>query len=275
VGITLAGINWLNSDSLRSVWASVQRPGVWMTGTVGVLLVFVVVVGAVIIPSRAPDLWMEAAKGSLQLAVVIFIGGAVTAMYRRIESDRERRRARDELRFNIFQQLGSTYQQLRMTRRNLKFAGIHILQGSPTKIDLRPEQVVVLRESMLSIVKVTTTLEQIAQELDVRTVFDRSGEILSALFAIVGYTERIIREWQVQGLNFWPDQPSGDIRDLPALREFLTSTEKSFHPNVRTPYEGLIRAVQHELLGGRKSDNRPEGERIENGLTPASIRAVE
>ena len=77
--------------------------------------------------------------------------------------------------------------------------------------------------------------------------------------SIVGYTERIIREWQVQGLNFWPDQPSGDIRDLPALREFLTSTEKSFHPNVRTPYEGLIRAVQHELLGGRKSDNRPEG----------------
>jgi len=249
-GNMLAASNRLKADRLRSAWTLAQSPRVWIPGVVIVLLAFVVLVGAVIIPSRASDLWMEAAKGSLQLAVVIFIGGAVAAMYRNIESDREQRRARDELRFNIFQQLGSSYQQLRTARRNLKFAGIHVLQASPTKIDLRPEQVKVLRESMLSIVNVTTTLEQIAQELDVRTVFDSSGEILSALFAIVGYTERIIQEWQTHGANFWPDEPSGDLRDLPALKEFLISTEKSFRPKVRMPYENLIRTVQHELLGG-------------------------
>jgi hypothetical protein len=139
---------------------------------------------------------------------------------------------------------------LRTARRNLKFAGIHILQASPTKIDLRKEQVQVLRESMLSIVKVTTTLEQISQELAVRTVFDSSDEIQSALFAIVGYTERIIQEWQVHGVNFWPDVPLGDLRDLPALKDFLISTEMSFRPKVRIPYETLIRAVQRELLAG-------------------------
>jgi hypothetical protein len=239
----------LTDTSQRIVdrWRSVRRPSTWITGTVVLLLVFVAAVGVLIIPSRASDLWMEAAKGALQLAVVILVGGAVGATYRKIETDRERRRARDELRFNIFQQLGSTYQQLRITRRKLKFAGIHILQASPTKPDMRPEQVEVLREGMLSIVKVTTTLEQIAQELVVRTVFADPGGILSALFAIVGYTERIIREWQIHGVSYWPGQPPGDIRDLPALKDFLTNTEKSFRPKVRTPFEGLIQAVQHEL----------------------------
>lgn len=236
-------------DRLRSAWAWARGPRVWIPGVVVVLMVFVVLVGAVIIPSRASDLWMEAAKGALQLAVVIFIGGAVAAVYRSIDSDREQRRARDELRFKIFQQLGSSYQQLRTARRNLKFAGIHVVQASATKIDLRPEQVKILRASMLSIVDVTTTLERIAQELDVRTVFDRSDEILMALFAIVGYTERIIKEWQIHGVNFWPDEPTGDIRDMAALKEFLVSTEQSFRPNVRIPYESLIGAVQQELLG--------------------------
>jgi hypothetical protein len=260
----LADTNWLDADRLRVVRASLRNPAVWITGAVVLLLAFVVVVGAVIIPSRAADLWMEAAKGSLQLAVVIFIGGAVAAMYRKIETDREQRRARDDVRFKIFQQLGSTYQQLRTARRNLKFAGIHILQASPTKPELLAQQVEVLRESMLSIVKVTTTLEQITQELDVRTVFDRSTDVFSPLFDIVGYTERIIREWQIHGVNFWPEQPSGDIRDLPALKEFLVNTEQSFRPKVRRPYERLIRAVQDELLGDRRTV-KPLDNRIERG----------
>lgn len=233
---------------MRSAWVTVRTPKVWVPGVVALLIGFVAVVGIVIIPARSSDLWMEAAKGALQLAVVIFIGGAVAAMYRSIDSDRNRRRPRDELRFSIFQQLGSTYQQLRTVRRDLKFAGIHIVQASEIKRDLRPEQVEVLRASMLAIVNVTTTLEQIAQELDVRVVFDRSGEILSSLFAIVAYTERIIREWQIHGVNFWPHDSTGDLRELPALKEFLASTEQSFRPKVRMPYEMLIRAVQQELL---------------------------
>jgi hypothetical protein len=213
------------------------------------LLSFVVAIGAFVIPSRASDLWMEASKGASQLAVVILIGGAVAAMYRGIEADREQRRARDELRFKIFQQLGVTYQQLRIARRNLKFAGIHINQASPTPSDLSKAQVEILRKSMLSIVEITTTLEQITQELAVRTVFDDLREIVAALFAIVGYTERIIHEWQNHGVNFWPDQSSGDIRDLTALKEFLGDTEKSFRPKVRVPYDALIKAVQREIMG--------------------------
>lgn len=215
--------------------------------TVILLIAFVVVVGTFIVPDRAADLWMDAAEGALQLAVVTVIGGAVAATYRRIDSDRERRRARDELRFEIFQQLSSGYQQLRRVRRNLKFAGIHILQSSSVRPRLRPEQIAMLRDGMVELVQVTTMLEQITQELDVRIVFDRREEMFEALFKIVAYNERLIHEWQKRGVEFW-DAESGDVRDLPALAEFLADTQVSFRPNVRVPYDDLIRAVQQQLL---------------------------
>ena len=61
----LAASNRLKADGLRSAWTLPQSPRVWIPGVVIVLLALVVLVGAVIIPSRASDLWMEAANFSV------------------------------------------------------------------------------------------------------------------------------------------------------------------------------------------------------------------
>lgn len=128
-----------------------MRRIIWLStaAAVVVLLAVVICVAVFLAPSRAADIWTEIAKACIQLVVVVGLGGIVGVVLRSIDERRDERRARDERRFAIFQELVDAYHRIKLVRRRLRTVGLR----APGPERLRSEQLKTLREGMTTIIK--------------------------------------------------------------------------------------------------------------------------
>jgi hypothetical protein len=227
---------------MKLIWISMAAASV-------LLIAFVIGVAVFIGPSKAPEIWMEIAKACIQLVVVVGLGGVVGGVLKVVDEQRSQRRLRDDLRFNVFQEVATAYHRLKFVRRNLRAVGLR----RPGPEQLRPEQVSALREGQTTIVEVELNLEQMNRELETRSIFDRSEEIRRHLARLLAYLSRIIDEWEHHGGQLWADQQSVSLNELPRLQAFLGRAEDDFRPNAADPMGWVEWIVRDELVIARPS----------------------
>jgi hypothetical protein len=207
------------------------------------LLAAVACIGVFLVPGRGTDIWVEIAKACIQLVVVVGLGGIVGLVLRSVDEMRDQRRARDDRRFAIFQQLVTAYHRLKFVRRNLRTVGLR----HPGPEQLRAEQLAALREGLTSIVEVDLTLEQVYRELDARSVFTDQVSIHEHLGRLLKYVSCLVEEWEMHGGGFWDDQQAIRVGDLPKLQAFLGPAKDDFRPNAADPMGRVEWIVRGEL----------------------------
>jgi hypothetical protein len=223
-----------------------QMKRIWLSAaaTLLVLLAVVIAVAVFLAPGRAADIWTEIAKACIQLVVVVGLGGVVGVVLRSIDERRDERRARDERRFAIFQELVDAYHRIKSVRRQLRTVGLR----APGLERLRSEQLTALREGMTTIIEAELTLEQIYRELDARSVFDRNDDIREQLGRLLGYTSGLVGEWEKYGGAFWKDAQTRSVADLPKLQAFLGPAKADFTGRAADPIGWIEWIVRDELL---------------------------
>jgi hypothetical protein len=192
---------------------------------------------------------MEIAKACIQLLVVVGLGGVVGVVLRSIDERREERRARDERRFAIFQQIVDAYHCVKLVRRSLRTVGLR----DKALAQLRPEQLASLRDGMTKIIEADLTLEQIDRELETRRVYDRTDDLRYQLQRILGYLSPLVEEWEKNGGKLWSDQQAVRVQDLPKLQAFLGPAGSDFRPHAADPMGWIGWIVRDELLGSGPS----------------------
>jgi hypothetical protein len=221
---------------MNRIWLSMLAITVALLGTVAYIAMFLV-------PGREADIWVEIAKACIQLVVVVGLGGIVGLVLRSVDEKRDQRRARDERRFAIFQQLVAAYHRLKFVRRNLRTVGLR----RPGPERLRPEQLAALREGLTSIVEIDLTLEQVYRELDARSAFSDRDSIHEQLGRLLQYVSGLVEEWEIHSGGFWDDHQSVRVGDLPKLQAFLGPAKDDFRPNAADPMGRVEWIVRGEL----------------------------
>lgn len=229
-----------------------------------VITVLLLVLLAFVITDDTDGLREDISKGLIQVAVVTVLGGIVGLVFPIIDRDREHRRMRDQQRLEVFQRLISAYHQLRSARRDMKFAGLHLMppvEGSsdaknPTVISgtvgcLSPGQVDVLRKAVRELADVQLTLDQVRRELSVNDLFDAPDKIMGPLIKLTDYVEAIVREFQTYGIAFSSETPPTDLSDFVQLRKFVAEKKVSYQTEVGWPFGAINWQVRRELFGER------------------------
>jgi hypothetical protein len=223
-----------------------MRRIIWLStaAAVVVLLAVVICVAVFLAPSRAADIWTEIAKACIQLVVVVGLGGIVGVVLRSIDERRDERRARDERRFAIFQELVDAYHRIKLVRRQLRTVGLR----APGPERLRSEQLQALREGMTTIIEAELTFEQIYRGLDTRSVFDKNDDIRKHLGRLLDYTSGLVGEWEKYGGAFWKDTQTRRVADMPKLQAFLGPAKADFTGRAADPIGWIGWIVRDELL---------------------------
>jgi len=120
---------------MRRIWVGAAT-------AVLVLLAVVICVAVFLAPTRASNIWTEIAKACIQLLVVVGFGGVVGTVLRSVDQRRDERRARDEQRYAIFQEIVDAYHRLKYVRRHLRSMGLR----APAAERLNSKQLTALRE---------------------------------------------------------------------------------------------------------------------------------
>lgn len=230
-------------------------------GFAGMLTFIVIAIGVFVIPDAQDDMWKEASKSLLQLAVITVLGGVVGLVFRVVDTERETRRLRDQERVAIFQRLVSAYHELRSVRREMKFAGFHLMPPVSGSTDeqnpmignlkaLTAQQVQVLRDGQRKIADIQFAFDQVKREISVSHLFDDPEVVLLPLRGLTDYVEAIVREWQQYGPSMWADSPPDDIEQLVLLRRFLADKNISFQSDVGWRFHAINQHIRQELFGG-------------------------
>jgi hypothetical protein len=226
---------------------SIWRILVTTLGALAVLLTAVAVIAMFLAPGRQADIWVELAKACIQLVVVVGLGGIVGLVLRSVELIRDERRAIDDRKRSILEQLVGAYYRLKFVRRNLRTVGLH----HPARERLRSEQLAALREGMTSIVEVGLTIEQVYRDVDdARADFDQatSVEVQEHLRQLLAYVGALVEEWERYGGEFWEDDEMMTVGDLPVLQAFLGPAENDFHPHAAEHLGRVELIVRHALF---------------------------
>ena len=161
-----------------------------------------------------PTFWTEIAKACIQLVVVVGLGGIVGVVLRSIDERRDERRARDERRFAIFQELVDADYRIKLVRRRLRTVGLQ----APGPERLRSEQLKETSGGNDNDHQAELTFEQIYRGLDTRSVFDQNDDIRKHLGQLLDYTSGLVGEWEKYGGAFWKDTQTRRVADMPKLQ---------------------------------------------------------
>lgn len=207
------------------------------------LAVTLIVLGAVMAPGRAHDIWVEVAKSGFQLAVVALAGGVVGAVLKDRDADREEERRVRQYRLDFRDQVTVSYGQIKAARRTLRTFGFDAPQGS----SLSAEQVIGFRTEMASL-----NDAQLSLELDARKVEVLSAEFGPASIAlarelsdICRYLRQVLFEWEADPTVIVAGGDASSLDRWPEFGRFVGYDEES----VRAFSDGVAdRITRIELL---------------------------
>jgi hypothetical protein len=218
---------------------------------VGVVLSFglaLVVLSTILAPTKRPDIWFEAGKAGLQLAIVAVIGGIAAAVLRYFDAMREDRRRFADYLLTLLRQVVSAYNQVKAARRILRAFGF----SAPMAPTLRPEQVTEFLAQMKALNQAQLSLELIAREMRSHPAFQSVPTLCTAVETAEKYVGQVLDDWEKNGAALLAGDSSVALK-LSNLQSFLDDSDRSFEAGAATPMdlvESGLRDKVRSSIGG-------------------------
>jgi hypothetical protein len=223
-----------------------------LAGAVGM-----VVLSAVMAPERQHDIWVEMAKSSAQVIVLVLATGVVAAMLRDRDALREEQRRHQAQLLAFLDQVETVYSLVRTARRMLRTYGF----DSAAPMILSAEQATGFRTQLALLNEA-----QLAFEIQSRKVAALPGlwgtqrsALAGELTTMSDYLQAVIREWETDPTVMVAGGDASAITGWPSFQRFVGYEEASvggFQAGIvdrMLSIEGLVResdrpAPVHALL---------------------------
>ena len=173
---------------------------------------------------------VEGAKSLMQLIVVIFIGGAITALFKAYQHSREERtkeeqrlveedKLRSQVRIDYLARVGEAYRDAKGTRRALRAGGITTKFNNPPST-LTSEQIDTYAQQMTILNKAQLDLEALRIEAESLPALLGLEELPNLLKDMEGYLREVVREFEKVSAGLISSNSSVDFAELDRLAEF-------------------------------------------------------
>ncbi|ESA32877.1 hypothetical protein N836_24120 [Leptolyngbya sp. Heron Island J] len=216
------------------------------------------------------EIRVEVVKSLLQFAVIIIVGGTVTALFKLIEIERNRKqriteqkrnenRIRAEIRTDYLKRLGVIYRNVKASRRALRAIGLTTKYNNAPQ-SLSPKHMETYKKQMIEINNAQLALEGLKIEAKSLPAFIILPTLHSNLEQMEDYLRQILGEYEKYGPLF-DIGTSVNFSDLERLAEFTGKTKASFQfkkyakkTNYRLKshfsdvYESVIGMIRHQLV---------------------------
>lgn len=163
--------------------------GAVLLGALGVMLL-----GALMVPHRQDDMWVNIVSRSAQLVVFALAGGVVGAVIHDRDAAREATRRRDAFLGDFLDEVEAAFGQVKTSRRLLRTFGF----AAPRDTPLSPEQASGFRTQMALLNDAELHFESLARKAAALPVpfGDAAAEVAGQLACIHAYLNAVLREWE-------------------------------------------------------------------------------
>jgi hypothetical protein len=235
---------------------------------IGIVVVALIVAGVLLYlgATHSGDVWLEVAKGGIQLLVIVILGGAVAAGFRmqddrrrregmeqenrltnqrrREDIEREDRERLDAYRADFVDELWGAYHRVKAVRRILTAYGFGSMSGEFTV-----EQCREFDQQMKELDDAQLTLEKLKRDVEGQgDLYEPERKaILVRLKSAERYVRDVIKDWEQSGPNVRPGEDCESVmRAMSYLPGFLGSahTEGGMEKLLSVPVSETARMVQ-------------------------------
>jgi hypothetical protein len=199
---------------------------------------------------------VEVVKAFFQLSIVIIIGGLVTAFFKyaeqirsenlaNAEHERQKNRARYEIRVDYLLRLGSLYRVVKSARRSLRAVGLTTKFKKPPQ-NFSETQCELYKEEMQRLDNAQLDLEALKIEAENLPDFVKINGLSDKLGTMEDYLRSITREYE----EFWPTLDSKEnvlFAQFKRLNDFTgkKSGSPGFKDDFSAQYYGAIESFKN------------------------------
>jgi hypothetical protein len=221
----------------------------WIAG-IAIVAASIVSLAACFAPQKHEDLWFEAGKAGIQLAVVTVVGALLAAGLRYLETIRDERRKLKDHRREILRQIIAAYNQVKAVRRVLRAYGFR----SPSSGTLSQTQIDEFHAQMKLLNAAQLTFESLARDLAVgEQIFQDTKGIIEALRGVEKYLGHIIQDWEKSSASVQVGVNVSAITSLERLQTFLSRSEVGFEGGAAKHMDYVEARIQAEIAGGAET----------------------
>lgn len=165
--------------------------------------VAVMVLGALMVPHRQDDMWVNIVGRSAQLIALALAGGVVGAVIHDRDAAREAVRRRDAVLEAFLVEVEAAFAQVKTSRRLLRTYGFDAHQEPPRTT----EQVTGFRTQMALLNDAELQFETLARKVRALSApfGPAAGQIAEELTAVHAYLNEVLREWEADPGAVTPD----------------------------------------------------------------------
>jgi hypothetical protein len=204
------------------------------------------------VSTKLPDLWLEVGKTGLGIVSIAVVGGLVSWVFRRIDSDREEARRLNDYRQEILRDFLASYRGIKNVRRHLRVAGLtDKYQAPPTT--LTKEQMSIYTAQMELLNEAQLELERIKLEVESSGgVLSGSQPIRAALKDCEHYVGDLVTEWEKVGPTLLDGEKPLPFSSLEKARDFTgRASDTMFRPHVSNQVGIVVESILVDLLPAR------------------------
>ncbi len=185
--------------------------------------VAVVLIAALMAPTRQGDIWVEIAKSTMYLVSLAVAGGVVAAVVRDRDAVREERLRLRQHRLAFLDRLDESYRQVKAARRLLRTLGFVTASSVP----LDAVEVVGFRTQMATLSEMQLAFEMAVRQVR-RPVFGATTDDLRQELTEIGrYLRLVVRDWEAEPVAIATGRDSSALDRWPHLMEFTAYDDES------------------------------------------------
>jgi hypothetical protein len=208
-----------------------------------------------VLGAESEVLALEAAKVGMQLAVVTFLGLALTYVLGRVDEarkdrareadmEREERRRLNDYRLTIHRDAMCAYTEIKTVRRTLRALGFAPRVSGPSD----PEQLEPFNAQMLTLNEAELSLEKVEREIAAQAgVFPKAAQCLDKLETAQGFLREVLDAWETSALRA-PEPDDRQRTSLERLDDFLAKRSDHRAEDLLLSIDAFESAIRTDLI---------------------------
>jgi hypothetical protein len=195
--------------------------------------------------SNQYDIWPDISRAGIQIAAVTMLGVLVAVAFRSVDE----RRTRDEQRRRLFQDVVTSYNEVKSVRRHLRAQGmLHAASITPLKAARAQD----IRTQMGRLIEAQLSFEARRRELEQSDLFKDVEVVCDMLARAEQYLNKsVIAKWEHHGGAIVEGADAAAL-DALGLTPFIGYAHDGFHAfqtKISVPLDDLTRVLHDEIFG--------------------------
>lgn len=217
------------------------------------------------------ELWLEIAKGGVQLLGVGVLGGALTLIWRDVSMRREQKSERNLKILTETASIIALYNQVKAVRRVLRSLGLDLnphkdKQDRPERSEsLTAKQARGFHKQMLVLNGLQLEFESKLKQFGQTNIFGKDNpQIVTLLRQIEHHLNGVLSLWEDRGWTIDEGTPLREVSDG-LKRLFLVTGKDDFGPNVSDPIKVVVRLTGKPVFGEASTETQKAFTKAESG----------